>query len=103
MNTKRYLGILLLSVLAVGGAACDDSLGPEDEVHGTILSKDLVLSTITLTNNSVYMINGETEFEDGLLGLHDDRLRPGVQIEIDYFHDEGLHIASEIEMDGIDD
>ena len=99
MKMTRFVGTLMLSMLAFAGGGCDDSSGPEDEVHGTILTKNLTLSTITLTDNMVYMITGETEFEDDLVGLHDPRLVAGTHIEIDYFHDNGMHVAAEIELD----
>lgn len=103
MKTARMAGTLMLSLLAFGWSGCDDSFGPEDEVHGTILSVSLAASTITLTNQTTYFINGETEFEDGLIGLHDPRLMPGAFIEIDYFHDNGVHVAAEVELDTDDD
>jgi hypothetical protein len=45
MKITRFVGTAMLSMLAFAAGGCDDSSGPEDEVHGTILSKDLVLST----------------------------------------------------------
>lgn len=99
VKLTRFSGIVLISFAAsiAGCDALDDIFDSGEEINGTVQSKDVQASTITLTDNSVYVINGDTEFE-GVTGLADAALAPGVEVEIEYENKNGQRVALEVEL-----
>lgn len=105
MGITRLSGILLVTLAAVGATGCDaldDIFDSGEEVNGTIQSKDVQASTLTLTDNTVYVINGDTEFE-GVSGLADAKLAPGVKVEIEYENKNNQRVALEVGLEEGDD
>jgi hypothetical protein len=100
MKSKGLFGMLLISLLATSATGCDaldDIFDPGEEINGTLQSKDVQASTLTLTDGTVYVVNGDTEFE-GVTGLGDAALAPGVEVEIEYEDKNGQRVALEVEL-----
>lgn len=81
--------VFLLAVAAASAAQADD-------IEGRIEHIDHAARTLTV-NGITFVATRATDYDDDLNRFED--LRVGQKVEVDFVYRDGMHIATEIELD----
>lgn len=91
---KPSIAILGLSLgLAL---ASSNALAGDNEIEGYVESVDPGSQSV-MVEGIVFYTDRRTEYDDGLRSFHD--LRPGQKVEVEFIYRDGVHIATEIELE----